>query len=264
MRIREPEIEPSPPFGYRNRVQLHRDRMGRMGFMGRASSRPVFIQRCPVCVPTLNTLLSKSMPGERRRFNVFATEDWSAVQGEVETASVTIMNREILLDPACFFQSNLAVLPRMIRYLLEDLSGNTVLDLYCGVGLFGSFLRDAYKRVIGVDNESAALRLARRNVSGGDHRFLRTNLNKQVFPAGNWKGIDTVVADPPRSGLSGAVRSFIVRERPRHFIYVSCDPVTLARDAGYLCSEGYKIESMRLFDFYPQTSHVEAVARLVL
>jgi len=73
---------------------------------------------------------------------------------------------------------------------------------------------------------------------------------------------DFVVADPPRPGLSPEVRAWLRISPPRRLAYVSCNPVTLARDLGDLVGGGYVLEDLRLFDFYPQTSHVEAVARL--
>jgi tRNA/tmRNA/rRNA uracil-C5-methylase (TrmA/RlmC/RlmD family) len=68
--------------------------------------------------------------------------------------------------------------------------------------------------------------------------------------------------DPPRPGLGVEVREYLAAAAPRRLVYVSCNPVTLARDLGALIIGGYILEEMRLFDFYPQTSHVEAVAKL--
>jgi len=72
---------------------------------------------------------------------------------------------------------------------------------------------------------------------------------------------DLVVVDPPRSGLGPAVRSWLASSRPSVVSYVSCDPVSLARDAGFLVDSGYTVESAELYDFYPQTSHIESHVR---
>jgi 23S rRNA (uracil1939-C5)-methyltransferase len=71
-----------------------------------------------------------------------------------------------------------------------------------------------------------------------------------------------VIVDPPRAGLASDVRAWLASAHPRTLVYVSCNLVTLARDLGELTRGGYEIDDLRLFDFYPQTSHVEAVATL--
>jgi 23S rRNA (uracil1939-C5)-methyltransferase len=73
---------------------------------------------------------------------------------------------------------------------------------------------------------------------------------------------DSVIVDPPRAGLAADVRAWLASAHPRTLVYVSCNPVTLARDLGELTRGGYEIDGLRLFDFYPQTSHVESVATL--
>jgi tRNA (uracil-5-)-methyltransferase len=73
---------------------------------------------------------------------------------------------------------------------------------------------------------------------------------------------DALVVDPPRAGLSPELRAWLRPETVRRLVYVSCNPVTLARDLGQLLSGGFVLDDLRLFDFYPQTSHIEAVARL--
>ena len=75
---------------------------------------------------------------------------------------------------------------------------------------------------------------------------------------------DAIVVDPPREGLEGGVRSYLKDQSVSKLVYVSCNPVTLARDLKDLISGPYELEDLRLFDFYPQTSHIEAVAKLKL
>ena len=75
---------------------------------------------------------------------------------------------------------------------------------------------------------------------------------------------DVVVVDPPRPGLGPELRAHLAAQKPPRIRYVSCNPVTLARDVGELARAGYELERLRIFDFYPQTSHIESVAHLVL
>jgi 23S rRNA (uracil1939-C5)-methyltransferase len=73
-------------------------------------------------------------------------------------------------------------------------------------------------------------------------------------------GFDTIVVDPPRTGISAEALDGIVRQHPRRLVYVSCDPATLARDARRLLDAGYLLGSLRAFDLFPNTPHVEALA----
>ena len=254
-----PEIEASPPYGYKNRIQLHRDKVGRVGFMARRSRTLVPVDHCLVCVPRINDILSHPPKAKRRRFVAFATPEWSGVEGEGSEGTVKLLGREIVMSPSAFFQSNLAVLPAMVRYVIEGLAGASVADLYCGVGLFGRFLAESFDRVVAVDRGKELLQLARRNVPGRGHRFHQADLERGVPDLGQ---PEAVVVDPPRRGLSAAVRDCLLRSPVPRIVYVSCDPATLARDIAALCEGGYELESLRLFDLFPQTHHIESVARL--
>jgi 23S rRNA (uracil1939-C5)-methyltransferase len=302
-------IVPSAPYAYRNRVQLHRDREGRIGFLKRASHEVVPIGGCPISVPPINALLSGPVAGilpaagkrftvfavgdqvaieglssAGRRFTVFAAEDWVAVEGLSPGAAggspgagsspatprlagagplaVRILDREIRFGVEAFFQSNLGLLPELVRYALAGLSGRTALDLYCGVGLFGSFLAGAFERVVAVEASPAALGYARGNLPGRGHSLYASGLEDWVRSPPPLGDVDAVVVDPPRTGLSPAVSRWLAGLGAERLVYVSCDIVTLARDLSRLLAGGYRLEQMRLFDFYPQTAHLEAVARM--
>jgi 23S rRNA (uracil1939-C5)-methyltransferase len=73
---------------------------------------------------------------------------------------------------------------------------------------------------------------------------------------------DLVVMDPPRAGVGAAPLKLLVELRPKRLHYVSCNPPTLARDLGFLLEHGYRLDSLELFDFFPQTYHIESLARL--
>jgi 23S rRNA (uracil1939-C5)-methyltransferase len=148
--------------------------------------------------------------------------------------------------------------------------------LYAGVGLFGAFLAARGLRVSCVESSTLSLAYARRNVIGDGNDFHPMSVESWVISGaarvgteGEQPGVDAerqrydaVIADPPRSGLSPEVRAWLCASPPRRLSYVSCNPVTLARDLGALVAGGFVLEALRLFDFYPQTSHIEAVARL--
>lgn len=186
------------------------------------------------------------------------------VEGTSGEIAVDILGRTIRFDLRCFFQSNLEMAARLIPYAMEGLAGREALDLYCGVGLFGAFLGDSFESVLAVEENPISLAYALRNI-GDTHRFLRGRVENLLREERGYLAAcrpDAVVVDPPRDGLDKAVREFLIAKRPPKLVYVSCNPVTLARDLKVLLAGGFVLDGMRLFDFYPQTAHVEAVARL--
>jgi len=186
------------------------------------------------------------------------------VEDTLGVISATVLGKIIRFDLRCFFQSNLEMVEKLIPYALDGLAGTEALDLYCGVGLFGAFLKDKFERVLAVEENPISLEYALGNI-GDTHHFLRGKVEDLLreergpFASGH---PDAVVVDPPRDGLDAAVRDYLIAKHPPRLIYVSCNPVTLARDLKILLANGFKLDDMRLFDFYPQTAHVEAVAKL--
>ena len=159
---------------------------------------------------------------------------------------------------------SLYLLDYFVPDALAGIAGETAADLYCGVGLFGRFLAKTFSRVTCVEHNPFALELARSNVPGKDNDFYALTVEDWIRAEGTKRRFDCVVVDPPRTGLSSSVREWLIRSRPRALIYVSCDPVTLARDSGELVRSGFALESVKAFDFYPQTGHMECHARFKL
>lgn len=261
-------IEPSPPLASRNRAQVHRDPSGRLGYVAARSERIVPADRCPIVVPPIEGVLrgGERVPADLDRFTVWSDGTTIAVEGldDDRDLSVEVCDRQVLFSVGCFFQSNLAVLEKLVPWALEGLvlDGRRAADLYAGVGLFGSFLAARGARVTCVESSTLSLGYARRNVQGEGHEFFPMSVESWVISGAARPASDAVIADPPRPGLSPEVRAWLVGSPPSRLIYVSCNPVTLARDLGALVAGGFVLEDLRLFDFYPQTSHIEAVARM--
>ena len=150
---------------------------------------------------------------------------------------------------------------------LEPRPGERALDLYAGVGLFAAALADAVGpegTVLAVESDAGAVRDAHRNLGSRRHvevrrdrvdRGLRTLVRQQLRA-------DVVVLDPPRTGAGRAVVRDVAAMRPRLVAYVACDPAALARDLGYAREAGYGIRSLRAFDAFPMTHHMECIAIL--
>ncbi len=259
------EIEAGVPLAYRNRVQVHRDPSGRLGFMGVRSNNVVPVASCPVAAPEVNRVFRGEVPApDLARFGIFGWggQVLTEASGSAETARVIVAGKSIEFPVACFFQSNLAMLERLVPRVTEGLAGSTAADLYCGVGVFGAHLSARFRRVIAVESDSAAVSWARRNIGEAGNEFHAMTV-EQWLSAHAPDGIDAAVVDPPRAGLSAAVRTWLAGRPVRELVYVSCNPVTLARDLAGLVSSGYRLQGIRLFDFFPQTSHVESMARLL-
>jgi 23S rRNA (uracil1939-C5)-methyltransferase len=268
----EPPLECGPAFAYRNRVQLHRHPSGALGYRETAGPRVVAAASCPVAVAPVNALLADPPTADSialDRFTAFGDASWVACEGRDDgrELAVTVAGRTIRFSVGSFFQSNLAVLQYLARYVAEAVgtgaaAGGAVADLYAGVGLFSALVADRFERVVAVESSPDSLSWARLNVAGGRLEAFPMTVEQWLTAGAAGGPFDAVVADPPRAGLGREVRAWLVHARPRLFVYVSCNPVTLARDLGELVQGGYALDDLRLFDFYPQTSHVEAVAVL--
>ncbi|GGU39700.1 class I SAM-dependent RNA methyltransferase [Nocardioides albus] len=145
---------------------------------------------------------------------------------------------------------------------LAPAPGDSVLDLYAGVGLFSAFLADAVGptgRVLAVEGDQTASALSVGNVptadvTAGDVATVLGRLEEGPY--------DLVVLDPPREGARRAVVEAVVARTPRKVAYVACDPAALARDVAIFAEHGYRLRTLRAFDLFPMTHHVEAVALL--
>ena len=264
---------PSPPWEYRNRIQLHYgSRSGSPGFKSRRSGAVVPVSDCPIADPLIRAALRDAaiLPPARPssgRFALYGRGGTLLSEGTIRGASIRrgatlLRDREIRLDAGVFFQSNGLMLEALIADLIGVARGaDTSLpmaDLYCGVGIFTAFLGGLFPRSDLVEENPAAIALARENTRG-----LATELFAQ--PVDRWvagRALDHgfVLADPPRQGLSPALRQALIRRGPPTLAYVSCDSATLARDSGALIAGGYRLEQIRGYDFYPQTSHIESLA----
>lgn len=263
-----PDVATGPAWGYRSRLQLHKDRAGApVGFRARASDKTVAVRECPVAVPAFAPLLASGgteLPVGR--INVFASGETAYFEGRDRRVTIEVAGKRLASSLDGFFQSNLELLPALVAEVLAALpsSGNRVLDLYGGSGLFGAFLADRFDIVVEVEQNGATLALARENVVGPLHEFYESSLEAWVArQPQKARPLDAIVVDPPRTGLSPEVTAYLAGGPAPVLAYVSCNPDTLARDARALEAAGWTMTGLKLFDFYPQTTHTEAVARFV-
>ena len=264
----------SRSLGYRNRAQFHRARSGEVGYTRRSSSSVLGVRTCPILAAPLARWLQEQADSPNRpaldrilagkdRFVAFGYQERTFLQGQDRDLTVEIRGKPLRFDIGGFFQSNLDMVEKLVPAVCSGLSGARAADLYCGVGLFGSFLKDSFEHLTCVEQEPRSLAHACANV-GKAASYAATSIEDWTKSSQAREHFDYVVVDPPRAGVSAQVRGWLVASRPSFIGYVSCDPVSLARDAGILVAAGYVVESATVFDFYPQTSHVESYVRFRL
>jgi 23S rRNA (uracil1939-C5)-methyltransferase len=166
---------------------------------------------------------------------------------------------ELALGGAVFLQVNrgaAALLEDHVVDLAGDVRGRTVIDAYCGVGLHARRFARAGARVTGVELDPLAVHEA--ELAAPDVRFVHDRVESALPPL---LPVDLVVLNPPRSGLAAEAVAALRAAPPDRMIYVSCDPATLARDLDRLGGT-FTLGSVRCFDLFPQTAHVETVAEI--
>jgi len=274
------EIVPSPQqFDYRLRAQWHVNRPDKkIGYYRRNSHNVVDIERCLVLAPELESTLEKTRQ----------TLDWDAMwsdKSQIDAAlgdngSVSLFSPEFSQDASpvsysaygerffysaqSFFQGNRFLIEELVKRAVTGATGENALDLYSGVGLFTLPLARKFKSVTGVEDNNKAVEFAEKNAEAGglkNIRFVRRSvrdfLNGQLT-----EKIDFLLLDPPRAGAENDTIRNILKIGAKQISYVSCDPSILARDLRKFLEGGYRINSITALDLFPQTHHVETVARL--
>jgi 23S rRNA (uracil1939-C5)-methyltransferase len=172
---------------------------------------------------------------------------------------------EFEISPLSFFQVNPAqteiLYDKVMTY--AGLTGSqTVWDVHCGVGSISLFLAKKAKEVFGVDIVDAAIDDARRNAARNGIQNAKFFVGDAEKIVSNGPAADVVVLDPPRKGCDESLLRAVAAMAPKRIVYVSCDPVTLARDLQILDQLGHKTREIQPVDMFPHTVHVEAVAKL--
>lgn len=182
------------------------------------------------------------------------------------TLTQTICGRKFELDITSFSQVNPDGANELAKLACETTAGNpdgNLLDLYCGIGAPGQLLADSFTSILGVDSQKASIAHAARNGAA------LPNCSYKLAEAGKFlnncrpNSWHTILVDPPRSGLGEKTVDNIVRARPEQIIYISCNPVTFARDAALLNSR-YELRRLGSVDLFPHTPHLECCSRWTL
>ena len=165
-----------------------------------------------------------------------------------------------------FFQVNPAQAANLYQIALElaDLKKeDSILDAYCGIGMFSLFAATKVKRVLGIEIVASAIQDAQANARANALTNVQFKCGSVEQEIQTLKSIDAVFVNPPRNGCEASVLEAFAKMNIKKIIYVSCDPATLSRDIAYLTQKGYELVKVQPLDMFPQTTHVESVALLV-
>ncbi|MCX4783478.1 class I SAM-dependent RNA methyltransferase [Streptomyces sp. NBC_01264] len=167
-----------------------------------------------------------------------------------------------------FWQVHPQAADTLIKAVMQGLmprKGEMALDLYCGVGIFAGALAERLGEtgaVLGIESTKRAVEDARHNLTDFPRVRIEQGKVEQILPKTGITECDLVVLDPPRAGAGKQTVRQVAGLTPRRIAYVACDPAALARDLGYFKEAGYKVRTLRAFDLFPMTHHVECVAIL--
>ena len=172
-----------------------------------------------------------------------------------------IEDYKFYVSPKSFFQVNTVTFKELYKYVISKLDNEeTALDLYSGTGTISILMSKYFNKVYGIEVSSSSIMDANENLklnNISNVEFIEGKVEDKIDLLRELK-VNTVIMDPPRSGSDNKSLTSIMKINPKKIIYISCNPVTLARDYNVL-KEQYSLKSIDLFDMFPQTSHVETV-----
>lgn len=289
------EIVPSPQaWNYRNHIQFHLTREGRLGYIAAADPRAVIpITECHLPEAALNTFwpqleFEANTPLERVSLRagdelmlilesgspempemeleaeisvVHLSENDAVVLAGEDHIIIEVLNRPFQVSAGSFFQVNTAMAAKMVEHLLSTLRvvpSTTLLDIYCGAGLFSAFFAPKVGRLVGIEISPSACEDFAANLDEFDNVELYEALAEDILPNLDLRP-EVIIVDPPRAGLDKKVLDALLGLESKTLAYISCDPSTLARDAARLITGGYRLKEVTPFDLFPQTYHIESI-----
>ncbi len=281
-------------WNYRNHIQFHLTKDGKLGYVGVDGQRVVPVSECHLPEPELDALWPglQFEPGlglERVSLRqgaegdvmlmlespeppeleveadisvVHLLGDEAVVMAGDDHVMMEVNERPFRVSAGAFFQVNTAIAGKMVTHLLERLPvtpQTTLLDIYCGVGLFSAFFAGRVGRLAGVEVSPAACEDFAANLDEFENVELYQAPAEDVLPHLDLRP-DIVIVDPSRAGLEKRVLDAVQAQGPARIAYVSCDPSTLARDASRFIAGGYRLVEVTPFDLFPQTYHIESIS----
>jgi 23S rRNA (uracil-5-)-methyltransferase RumA len=230
------------------------------GALNKASSRIAEFASSSSCENIIQTLATAKM-------DMSVTDDYSVVKG-ADMLFEDVLGMRFYYHIQGFFQNNPAMngmLHGFVRELIakQDVSGSNLLDLYGGVGTFGIVNAGSFKQVYIVESDRHCIEAAEKNIreNTADNVSVLKMEDRHLGSAMLQEPLFAII-DPPRNGMHPKAIKALLKFRPKSIVYISCNPNRLRGDLKSL--QGYEIKSVAMFDFFPQTSHMESVVELAL
>lgn len=277
------------PFGYRTTIRVVGGPGATVGFRAQGSDEIIGVTSCPVAASQLSRLLPLIEVDEGAELTLRTslatgaiTAIWdrrfrTAIRGLPRSVHVgerawlteRVAGHDLRVSAGSFFQPGVQAAELLVDAVSEAApeleSSGHVVDAYGGIGLFAATAMAPAERVTVIESSKSACRDAIHNLDGRDAAVVHADVSGWTAPTGQGRSasVDVVVADPARSGLSKPGVKALAAARAPVLVLVSCDPVSLARDAALLGDAGYVAQSVEVLDLFPQTHHVETVTRFV-
>ena len=277
---------------YRNKIILHgKDK--ELGLYKKETNEIIPIKECLLVNPKINEIISilNNINTGIEEVTIKTSNDNSKVMisitGEISSpnellniCNVLILNNNYLTNNQVietnignkkyyqsinsFFQVNNTLTKELYNEVLinvKDKNYKKVLDLYCGTGTIGIYIKDYVDKVIGIDYNKSNIEDAIKNVELNNLDNIEFICDKVENKIDEFTDIDLVIVDPPRAGLDNKTKDYLKKINSNEIIYVSCDPMTLSRDIKDL-SDTYKVKYIKPFNMFPRTYHCESVCIL--
>jgi 23S rRNA (uracil1939-C5)-methyltransferase len=295
----KPMVASPLAWNYRNHVQFHLTEDGKMGFVNSGGNAVLPIEECHLPEAGIDSFwrdlqfesdeeverVSLRAGGDGELMVVLESESPETPELEVEAdVSVIhvfddhpvvlageghlffdILGKDFRVSAGSFFQVNTKMAEKMVEHLMTCVPvslSTTLLDLYCGAGLFSKFFAAKCEKVIGIESSESACEDFAFNLDEFDNVELYEGAAEEILPAlaNQLKSQTCAIVDPPRAGIERHALDALIQIQPQVITYVSCDPSTLARDAARLISGGYRLVEVTPFDLFPQTYHIESIS----
>lgn len=287
------EVISDDEFYYRNKINLH-VKDNKIGFYKEFSNDLVEIDECIITKKEINNIVKilKEIVKDNKIEEVMIRSNKGIllnIKGNVSkkiilkafdnceviylndelikgegTITDNILDKKFRISSKSFFQVNTKVCSKIfakVRNYLQNKNYHKALDLYCGTGIIGIIISDLVDEVTGIEVVIDAIKDANYNKKLNNIDNINFICDKVENRINEFKNIDLVIVDPPRSGLDKKSTKNILEIGPKNIIYISCDPSTLVRDLKEL-EKYYNIDEVSIADMFPNTYHVESIVLL--
>lgn len=275
------------PFGYRTTIRVVGGPDGTIGFREQGSDAVVGVTSCPVAESKLSRLMAVLEADDGAELTLRTSVATGAITaiwdkryrksirgvpsevhiGERAWLTERVAGHDLRVSAGSFFQSGAQAAELLVdavkRAAPELATARHAVDAYGGVGLFAVTAMESAGYVTVIESSKSACLDAEHNLQGREARVVRAEVTGWTPPTGDGATppVDVIVADPARPGLAKPGVKALAAANADVLVLVSCDPVSLARDAALLADAGYAIASVEVLDLFPQTHHVETVTR---